>query len=403
MDYLATRSDIDQRKVVFFGRSLGGAVAVRTAVNHRHRVAALVLENTFTSISDMVDHVMPLFAKVGGGGRVQLAGNGRGCGTRSRGGGEGCAAAPHSTQRATNCPGAAVARAVAGGPRLLDFLASFASSLCLCSSSGSSCASGGTRRPSSRGWSSPSSSSQVRHQPASQPASAPLEQRMPHRRRAFVHRPLTAAQSYTHSHTHRCMPVGAGTEDKLVPPPMMRRLHKAATASVGKHFVSVQGGEHNDTFQKGEGAAPHRLTPLHPQRTRQPQPPPLPPPHSVRQAARPTRAPFTPSCSGHSCGCWARRPGGCCRFERAAAARASLPAPRQQSKRCSPTSSRHWVTAAVSPPPPPRDPQTCSGEYVICIIVSTDVNTRTHTPVPSLTPTPRGAWARHSPRRASAP
>ena len=64
MDYLGRRADIDHKKIVFFGRSLGGAVAVRTAVNRRSEVAALVLENTFTSISDMVDHVMPVLAKV---------------------------------------------------------------------------------------------------------------------------------------------------------------------------------------------------------------------------------------------------------------------------------------------------------------------------------------------------
>ena len=68
MDHLAGRTDIDRAKVVFFGRSLGGAVAIRTAVNRPTEVAVLVLENTFTSISDMVDHVMPLVAKARWGG-----------------------------------------------------------------------------------------------------------------------------------------------------------------------------------------------------------------------------------------------------------------------------------------------------------------------------------------------
>jgi pimeloyl-ACP methyl ester carboxylesterase len=41
MAYLASQRDIDKRKVFFFGRSLGGAVAVRTAVNHPHEVRRL--------------------------------------------------------------------------------------------------------------------------------------------------------------------------------------------------------------------------------------------------------------------------------------------------------------------------------------------------------------------------
>ena len=67
MDHLAQRWDIDHSKIIFFGRSLGGAVAIRTAVNRPTEVAVVVLENTFTSISDMVDVVMPLLSKVGEG------------------------------------------------------------------------------------------------------------------------------------------------------------------------------------------------------------------------------------------------------------------------------------------------------------------------------------------------
>lgn len=55
VSYLKTRRDIDQNKIIIFGRSLGGAVAVdcvsRAEVSSR--VAAVVLENTFTSIPDM--------------------------------------------------------------------------------------------------------------------------------------------------------------------------------------------------------------------------------------------------------------------------------------------------------------------------------------------------------------
>ena len=46
-----------------------------------------------------------------------------------------------------------------------------------------------------------------------------------------------------------CLP--PGSDDKLVPPAMMRRLSTAATGSKKKAFVTVEGGDHNDTFQKG--------------------------------------------------------------------------------------------------------------------------------------------------------
>ncbi|XP_072037872.1 protein ABHD13-like [Amphiura filiformis] len=55
VNYLHSRSDIDQSAIILFGRSLGGAVAVHIAA-HRHnrdKLAGLILENTFTSIPDM--------------------------------------------------------------------------------------------------------------------------------------------------------------------------------------------------------------------------------------------------------------------------------------------------------------------------------------------------------------
>lgn len=55
LDYIFTRSDINQQKLVVFGRSLGGAVAIRTCSIpcYASRVACLVVENTFTSIQEM--------------------------------------------------------------------------------------------------------------------------------------------------------------------------------------------------------------------------------------------------------------------------------------------------------------------------------------------------------------
>lgn len=55
LDYVFSRSDINQQRLVVFGRSLGGAVAVRTCSvpYYSSRVACLVVENTFTSIPEM--------------------------------------------------------------------------------------------------------------------------------------------------------------------------------------------------------------------------------------------------------------------------------------------------------------------------------------------------------------
>jgi pimeloyl-ACP methyl ester carboxylesterase len=59
LDYLFyERDDIDKEKIVVFGRSLGGAVSIHLASENQDRVAAVVVENTFTSIPDMIDVVL---------------------------------------------------------------------------------------------------------------------------------------------------------------------------------------------------------------------------------------------------------------------------------------------------------------------------------------------------------
>ena len=64
--YLATggRPDVDPTRIVVFGRSLGGAVGVALAANFPEWIAALVIENTFTSVPDMVDVVLPALSYV---------------------------------------------------------------------------------------------------------------------------------------------------------------------------------------------------------------------------------------------------------------------------------------------------------------------------------------------------
>ncbi|XP_068124123.1 protein ABHD13 isoform X1 [Hyperolius riggenbachi] len=53
LDYIMTRPDIDKTKIILFGRSLGGAVAVHLASENAHRISAVILENTFLSIPHM--------------------------------------------------------------------------------------------------------------------------------------------------------------------------------------------------------------------------------------------------------------------------------------------------------------------------------------------------------------
>ncbi len=50
-EYVLSRNDVDKKRIVLFGRSLGGAVAVELAT--RKPCEKLILESTFTSIKDM--------------------------------------------------------------------------------------------------------------------------------------------------------------------------------------------------------------------------------------------------------------------------------------------------------------------------------------------------------------
>ncbi|VVD00196.1 protein ABHD13 [Leptidea sinapis] len=54
-DYIMQRSDVDRSKILLFGRSLGGAIAIDLAsrIENRNKIWAMIVENTFTSIPDM--------------------------------------------------------------------------------------------------------------------------------------------------------------------------------------------------------------------------------------------------------------------------------------------------------------------------------------------------------------
>ena len=57
LDYLRSRQDVDVSRLVFFGRSLGCAVAVELAT--RHQAHAVILESPFDSIRGMAERLYP--------------------------------------------------------------------------------------------------------------------------------------------------------------------------------------------------------------------------------------------------------------------------------------------------------------------------------------------------------
>lgn len=61
--YIFEEAPVDTSKIFLFGRSLGGAAAIYAASQMRaFRFSGVILENTFTSIDELVDHLMPKIA-----------------------------------------------------------------------------------------------------------------------------------------------------------------------------------------------------------------------------------------------------------------------------------------------------------------------------------------------------
>jgi len=60
LSYLHSRKDINNEKIIFFGRSLGSAVAVDLAV--KEECCALILETPFTSIKEMGKKLYPFLS-----------------------------------------------------------------------------------------------------------------------------------------------------------------------------------------------------------------------------------------------------------------------------------------------------------------------------------------------------
>lgn len=62
LNYLSTRSDINNDKIFVFGQSLGGALAMYLASNSKCscKLRGVIMENTFTSIPDLASHLFNL-------------------------------------------------------------------------------------------------------------------------------------------------------------------------------------------------------------------------------------------------------------------------------------------------------------------------------------------------------
>jgi fermentation-respiration switch protein FrsA (DUF1100 family) len=55
LDYIRSRAELKGSKVIIYGQSLGGAVAIGLAAKNEGKgIAGIILENTFTSIRKLI-------------------------------------------------------------------------------------------------------------------------------------------------------------------------------------------------------------------------------------------------------------------------------------------------------------------------------------------------------------
>ncbi|KAK2462787.1 hypothetical protein APHAL10511_005178 [Amanita phalloides] len=60
LDYLTSHPIFSKNKIILYGQSIGGAVAIDLASRNTDKISALVLENTFTSLPKLVPHALPM-------------------------------------------------------------------------------------------------------------------------------------------------------------------------------------------------------------------------------------------------------------------------------------------------------------------------------------------------------
>ncbi|KAF2725402.1 alpha/beta hydrolase BEM46/Esterase/lipase/thioesterase [Polychaeton citri CBS 116435] len=62
LDYIRSREDLQNNKIVIYGQSLGGAVSIDLVARNAHQgdIKGLILENTFTSIAELIPSALPI-------------------------------------------------------------------------------------------------------------------------------------------------------------------------------------------------------------------------------------------------------------------------------------------------------------------------------------------------------
>lgn len=62
LEWALNEPEINNDSLYVFGRSIGGSVAIRLAESKSNYFKGMIVENTFTSIADLVDVIMPSVA-----------------------------------------------------------------------------------------------------------------------------------------------------------------------------------------------------------------------------------------------------------------------------------------------------------------------------------------------------
>lgn len=62
LKHVLARLDVDANRIILYGKSLGGAVALHTASKHESLIRAAVVENSFLSVPEMVPRLFPFLS-----------------------------------------------------------------------------------------------------------------------------------------------------------------------------------------------------------------------------------------------------------------------------------------------------------------------------------------------------
>ncbi|EAU87012.2 BEM46 family protein [Coprinopsis cinerea okayama7 len=64
LDYLTGDPVFSKTPIILYGQSIGGAVSIDLASRNPSKIAALILENTFTSLPNLIPHALPALSSV---------------------------------------------------------------------------------------------------------------------------------------------------------------------------------------------------------------------------------------------------------------------------------------------------------------------------------------------------